>query len=104
MSTRSLPMVHSVAKHIRLDDISPLYLRLLMTPGGVRWVMSNWVFDEQQGNSVSRRVEAQRNWERGTAEAVGSRWQALRLIKVDLDHEVRKREKERKGEKHRVWL
>ncbi len=66
--------------------------------------MSNWVFDEQQGNSVSRRAEAQRNWERGAAEAVGSRWQALRLIKVDLDREVRKRERERKGEKHRVWL
>lgn len=56
--------------------------------------MSNWVFDEQQGNSVSRRVPAQRNWARGAAEADGSRWQAPRLIKVDLDREVRKRERE----------
>lgn len=69
-----------------------LALQLLMTPGGALWVMSDWLFDEQRGNSVSRHAVTQRN------SSGCSPQQGLSVIKVDLECEVREWERERRSD------
>lgn len=61
--------------------------------------MSNRVFDEQQGNSVSCRVQAQRNWERGAAEAVGAADRPRGWLKLTLIVKWGRGRGKRKGER-----